>query len=54
MSEKKKKKKKPYRGFWIFVRIQIFLMLLVLGGVGYYYVGGYAEQVQSLRAEAIQ
>ena len=30
-----KKKKKKYRGFWIFVKVQFVLSLLVLGGLGY-------------------
>ncbi len=50
---KKKKKKKQHRFFWFMIKFQIFLMLLVLGGLAYYYFGGYAEQVQELRAEAI-
>ena len=32
MSRKKKTKKK-YRGFWVFVRIQAVMLLLVLGDV---------------------
>lgn len=50
--KKKKRKKKKYRVFWGFVRLQIFLMLLVLGGLAYYYLGGYATQVSVLREEA--
>ncbi len=50
---KKKKKKKQHRFFWFMIKFQIILMLLVLGGLAYYYFGGYAEQVQKLRAEAI-
>ena len=38
-----KKKKKKYRGFWIFVKVQFVLSLLVLGGLGYYVLGGYAS-----------
>ncbi|MCR4955273.1 MAG: PBP1A family penicillin-binding protein [Lachnospiraceae bacterium] len=48
----KKKKKKSHRGFWIFVKVQIFLMLLVGIAVGYYYIGGYAKEVKALREEA--
>ncbi len=51
MSEKKKKKK-PHRAFWAFVKIQIFLMFLVLAAVGYYYLGGYAKEVEALHKEA--
>ena len=51
MSRKKKKKKK-YRGFWRFIKFQIFLMCLVLGGLAYYYLGGYAQQISQLKSEA--
>lgn len=51
MSRKKKRKKK-YRGFWRFIKFQIFLMCLVLGGLAYYYLGGYAQQISQLKAEA--
>lgn len=53
MSRKKKKKKK-YRGFWRFIKFQIFLMCLVLGGLAYYYLGGYAQQISQLKSEAEQ
>lgn len=51
MSRKKKRKKK-YRGFWRFIKFQIFLMCLVLGGLAYYYLGGYAQQISQLKTEA--
>lgn len=54
MAKKKKKKKKQHRFFWFMIKLQIFLMVLVLGGLCYYYFGGYAEQVQQLRAEAVE
>lgn len=47
-----KKKKKRYRVFWAFVKLQIVLMILVLGAVGYYYLGGYAKKVEALHKEA--
>lgn len=47
-----KKKKKKYRGFWIFVKVQFVLSLLVLGGLGYYVLGGYASEVSSIHKEA--
>lgn len=53
MAKKKKKKKKKYRFFWFFVKVQIFLMLCVIGAVGFYYGGGYAEEVQALHKEAV-
>lgn len=52
--KKNKKKKKKYRAFWFFVKLQFLLMLVVIGGVGYYYYGGYARQVQAMKAEAGQ
>ena len=48
----KKKKKKKYRGFWFFVKLQILLMVMVLGAVGYYFFGGYGAQVSALKQEA--
>ncbi len=51
MSHKKKTKKK-YRGFWIFIRIQVVLILLVLGAIAYYFLGGYAITVKELSTEA--
>lgn len=47
-----KHKKGKYHGFWIFVKIQVLLMILVLSAVAYYFLGGYAKQVQELRADA--
>lgn len=51
MSHKKKTKKK-YRGFWIFIRVQVVLILLVLGAIAYYFLGGYAITVKELSTEA--
>lgn len=51
---KKKKKKKQHRVFWFFIKLQIVLMLVVLAGFGYYYFGGYADEVQQLKREAVQ
>jgi 1A family penicillin-binding protein len=51
---KKKKKKKQHRFFWFIIKLQIFLMLVVLAGFGYYYFGGYADEVQQLKREAVQ
>jgi 1A family penicillin-binding protein len=45
-------KKKKYRGFWIFVKIQLLLFLLVAGGLAYYFLGGYGKQVNAMRTEA--
>lgn len=55
MSHKeKKKRKKKYRGFWLFVKLQIVLVLLVIGGLAYYYFGGYASQVGAMHEEAVR
>lgn len=52
--KQKKKKKKKYRLFWFFVKLQFLLMILVVAGLGYYYYGGYATQVQKMKAEAVK
>ena len=50
---KKKKKKKKHIGLRIFLGFQLFLILLILAGVAYYYVGGYAEKVSNLKRDAL-
>ncbi len=50
---KKKKAKKKHRFFWFTVKVQVLLLLLVLGALGYYYFGGYAQEVQKLKEEAV-
>lgn len=52
MSAKKKQKKHFF--FWLVVKLQIILMLLVIGGIMVYHYGGYAEQIQKIRQEAIK
>lgn len=52
--KKKKRKKKQHRFFWFVIKLQIVLMLVVLAGFGYYYFGGYADQIQQMRREAVQ
>ena len=51
--KKKKTKKKQHRFFWFMIKFQIFLMLVVLAGLGYYYFGGYADTVQQLKRDAV-
>lgn len=46
------KKKKRNAGFWRFFRIQLFLLILLVGAVSYYYLGGYADEVARLKTEA--
>lgn len=49
---KKKKKKKKYRLFWLFVKFQMVLLVLVAGACAYYFFGGYAGEVKEMKAEA--
>ena len=49
---KKKAKRKTHKVFWIFVKLQMVLMALVLAALGYYYLGGYATEVQALKTQA--
>lgn len=51
---KKKKKKKQHRFFWFMIRLQIVLMLLVVAGMAYYFLGGYADDIQTLKDEALK
>lgn len=48
----KQRKKKKYRGFWIFFKLQLFLLLLIIGAVAYYFGGGYAQTVAELKEDA--
>ena len=51
MSKGKRKKNKTKR-FWRFFRIQMFLILVVVAGIGYYYAGGYAAKVSEMKNAA--
>ena len=48
------KKQKKHRFFWLFIKLQIALIFLVITGIVVYKYGGYADQLQSLRQEAVQ
>ena len=50
----KTKKKKKHRLFWHFFRIQLALLVLVLGAAAYYFYGGYGKQVEELRQGAVR
>lgn len=50
----KTKKKKKHRLFWHFFRIQLALLVLVLGAAAYYFYGGYGKQIEELRQEAVR
>lgn len=47
------RRKKKHRFFWFVIKLQIFLMLLVVGAVGYYYYAGYATEVSALQRKAV-
>ncbi|MCI9124756.1 MAG: PBP1A family penicillin-binding protein [Eubacterium sp.] len=47
-----KKKKKKYRGFWLFFKIQLVLFILLAGAGIYYFAGGYANEVRLLKEDA--
>jgi membrane peptidoglycan carboxypeptidase len=49
---KKQRKKRKHRGAIRFLKFQIFLLILVLAGITYYYVGGYAGKINKLHSEA--
>lgn len=50
----KKKKPKKHRLFWLTVKLQIILMLVVVAGLFLYNFGGYAAKLQELRQEAVR
>ena len=50
----KRKKNKKHRLFWFLVKLQILFILVVLAGFLYYNYGGYAQQIQALRQEAVR
>lgn len=47
-----RKKKKKHRLFWTIVKIQLLLIIVALGGLGYYFYGGYARQIDAWKKEA--
>ncbi len=51
MAKQKKKKTKKQKA-WRLIRIQIFLIALVLLGLGYYFLGGSATKVAEMKKEA--
>ena len=50
----KRKKNKKHKLFWFLVKLQILLILVILAGFLYYNYGGYAEQIQAIRQDAIR
>lgn len=51
---KKTRKRKKHRGMRILIGSQIFLILLVLGGVAFYFFNGYGDQIRAMQQEAKQ
>lgn len=49
---KQKKRRKKYRGFWLFFKLQLFLLLLIAAAAGYYFAGGYAQTIAQLKEDA--
>ena len=49
----KNKRKKKHRLFWFLVKLQIVLFVVVFAGLLYYNYGGLAQQIQTLRQDAI-
>ena len=48
------KKKKKHRFFWLMIKLQIILIIMVVAGIIVYKYGGYADQLQALRTEAVK
>ncbi len=48
-----RKHRKKHRFFWFVIKLQIFLMILVVGAVGYFYFSGYEAQVSALKQQAV-
>lgn len=49
----KEKKKKKHRLFWFIVKLQVLLMIFVIGALFYYNYSGYAKIIENLRKDAI-
>jgi 1A family penicillin-binding protein len=47
-----KKKIKKHRVFWLLVKLQMVLFVVVLGALGWYFFGGYAAEVEAMKSEA--
>ena len=50
----RKKRKKKYRSFWIFVKLQAVLLFVVAAGAFWYFFGGYGEEIKELKTEAVR
>ena len=47
-----KQKKKKFSGFWFFFKLQLVLVFILAGILGYYFLGGYAGTVRQLKEDA--
>jgi len=47
-------KQKKHRFFWFMIKLQIVLIAIVIIGIVVYKYGGYADQLQALRTEAVK
>lgn len=50
---KKRTKKNKTKRIWGFLKFQMVLILFVIAAIAYYYVGGYAAKVDSMKTEAV-
>lgn len=50
--KKQKKKRSGKNRIYALLKLQIALMLILIAGVAYYYVGGYASTIENLKKEA--
>lgn len=48
------KKQKKHRFFWFMIKLQIVLIAVVIIGIVVYKYGGYADQLQAFRTEAVK
>lgn len=49
---KQSKKSKKHKRIWRFLKLQIVLIIIVIAAILYYYLGGYAARISSMRSEA--
>ncbi len=49
-----KKKKRKHRFFWFIAKLHFALLLLVTAAAAWLFFGGYAKEIQTLRAEAVR
>lgn len=52
--KRNKRKKKKHIVLWIFLTLQILIILAVVGAIVFYYQGGYSKRVDAMREDARQ